>query len=103
MRNCKNKDEIESETMVFSAITINKLGYKYLDKKKSLKAIEIFKLYVEAYPEDANAYDSLAEAYLSDGDWKMAIRYFLKSLAFDPGNNNAIGHLNHLGVEVKTW
>jgi Tfp pilus assembly protein PilF len=39
---------------------------------------------VEAYPRSANAYDSLAEAYLADGDKQAAIENYNKALAIDP-------------------
>ena len=37
-------------------------------------AIEIFKLNVAAYPEASNPYDSLGEAYMVNGDKKLAIK-----------------------------
>src|SRR5262245_59431039 len=47
---------------------VNMLGYRLLQQRKTKEAIEILKLNVEAYPQSANAYDSLAEAYLMNGD-----------------------------------
>lgn len=44
--------------------TINRLGYTLLNSRKIPEAIEILKLNVEAFPDSANVYDSLAEAYM---------------------------------------
>jgi tetratricopeptide (TPR) repeat protein len=56
-------------------------------------------LNVEAYPESGNVYDSLAEAYLKEGNKEMAIKFYLKSLEKDPNNENARGMLRRLGVK----
>jgi tetratricopeptide (TPR) repeat protein len=53
------------------------------------KAIEGFKLNVEAYPQSANVYDSLGEAYLLRGDKEKAIENYQKSLNLDPKSENA--------------
>jgi Flp pilus assembly protein TadD len=52
-------------------------------------AIEILKLNVEAYPESWNTYDSLAEAYMKNGDKEEAIKHYRKSLELNPKNENA--------------
>ena len=64
------------------------LGYGLLSMKKFKEAIEIFKLSVEAYPESYNTYDSLAEAYMDDGDKELAIKNYQKSLEINPENAN---------------
>ncbi len=81
----------------FQPIELNRLGYHLLDKKKRIKdAIEIFKLNVKVYPKYANGYDSLAEAYMINGDKILAIRNYAKSLELDPNNTNAVDKLNKL-------
>jgi dienelactone hydrolase len=44
-------------------------------------AIEVFKLNLLAYPESADAHESLAEAYLADGQKDLARQYAEKALA----------------------
>ena len=61
------------------------------------EAIEIFKLNVEAYPKASNTYDSLAEAYMANGDKELAIQNYKKSLELNPKNENAIEALKKLG------
>lgn len=75
---------------------LNRLGYALLGEGRHDDAIKIFQLNVETYPEYANGYDSLAEAYAAKGDKHQAIKNYAKSLALDPNNTNAIERLNRL-------
>ncbi len=59
-------------------------------------AIEIFKLNVEMFPQNANAYDSLGEAYLESGDKSLAIQNYKKSIELNPKNENAVEKLKKL-------
>lgn len=68
---------------------LNTLGYQLLQQKKVAEAIEIFKLNVEAYPQGANTYDSLGEAYMTHGDKELAITNYQKSLELNPKNTGA--------------
>ncbi len=67
---------------------INELGYNLLNKKKYLEAIEVFKINVRAFPFSGNCYDSLGEAYMKQGDKKLAIENYKKSIELDPKNEN---------------
>ena len=80
---------------------LNTLGYQLLQMKKVAAAIEIFKLNVEAYPQEFNPYDSLAEAYMKHGDKELAITNYKKSLELNPGNTNATSQLGLLTGERK--
>lgn len=64
--------------------TINRVGYFLLNANRTDDAIEIFKLNVEAYPQSANVYDSLAEAYEKKGDKQKALENYHKALSVDP-------------------
>ncbi len=65
---------------------MNRVGYQLLQEGKKKEAIEVFKINVEAFPKSGNVYDSLGEAYLADGDKKMAIANYSKSVELDPSN-----------------
>jgi peptidylprolyl isomerase len=81
---------------------INSLGYQLLRRKRVPEALEILKLNVEAYPESANVYDSLGEAYLASGNTPQAIQNYEKSLSLDPANTNAAAMLKKLKGSADT-
>jgi len=85
----------------FREAELNTLGYQLLQMNKVVEAIEIFKLNVEAYPQAANTYDSLGEAYMAHGDKDLAIINYKKSLELNPKNAGAIRALATLTGEQK--
>ena len=87
----------QSDGYDFREPELNMLGYQLLNMKRPKEAIEIFKLNVEAYPKASNTYDSLAEAYMANGDKELAIKNYKKSLELNPKNENAIEALKKLG------
>lgn len=76
--------------------TLNSLGYDLLRNKKKADAILIFFQNTKDYPNSANVWDSLAEAYMENGDKELAIRYYEKSLELNPQNSNAEDQLKKL-------
>jgi len=58
---------------------INQMGYQSLFAKRFDEAIAIFKTNVERYPESANVYDSLAEAYERSGRLELAAPLYEKA------------------------
>jgi tetratricopeptide (TPR) repeat protein len=81
---------------VFAYNELNSLGYELINRNKIKEAIEIFKLNVEAYPQSSDAYDSLGEGYMRNGDKELAIVNYQKSLDLNPNNTNAIETLKRL-------
>jgi tetratricopeptide (TPR) repeat protein len=76
---------------------VNTLGYVFLNGSKRLpEAIAVFKMNVEDYPNSANTYDSLAEAYGVAGEKELAIKNYEKSIELNPKNENGIGALKKL-------
>lgn len=58
----------------FSESSFNIIGIRLMrDLKRYEEAIEVFKWNVEMYPESANVFDSLAEAYMKNGNNESAI------------------------------
>jgi glyoxylase-like metal-dependent hydrolase (beta-lactamase superfamily II) len=86
----------EPDAYDFSEGHLNDLGYVLLNRGMVKEAIEIFRLNVDAYPESGNVYDSLAEAYMIDGNKELAIEFYVKSLDKDPNNENARGMIERL-------
>jgi CubicO group peptidase (beta-lactamase class C family) len=91
-----------SPTFDFSEAELNKLGYQLLGMKRRKDAIEIFKLNVEMFPNSANPYDTLGEAYLEDGRNELALANYKKAAELDPKNANALLIVRRLeGKETK--
>jgi CubicO group peptidase (beta-lactamase class C family) len=87
---------------IFQPRELNTVGYLVLQGMKNPEgAIEIFKLNIEMYPKYANGYDSLAEAYMENGEKDKAIKFYAKSLELDPKNTNAIEKLNEINKKSK--
>ena len=58
---------------------INGLGYRYIGSKEFKEAIRVLKRNVEKYPNSANVYDSLGDAYDANGDSKLALENYTKA------------------------
>ena len=88
---------------------LNTYGYTLLNQGKMDKAIEVFKLNTEKNPNDPNVFDSLGEGYTrrgADGDKKLAIKAFEKSLSMNPPANvraNSLTLLKKLGVDTEKY
>lgn len=81
---------------LFTQAQINQMGYDYLGQEKFGFAIAVLKFNVSTFPESANAYDSLGEAYMLAGENEPAIENYEKSLRLNPGNKNAVESLKKL-------
>ncbi|MGB7070521.1 MAG: serine hydrolase [Pyrinomonadaceae bacterium] len=88
-----------SDNIAISEGRLNGLGYSLLGQKKLSEAIAVFRLNVEFYPMSANAYDSLGEGYMENGDKELAIQNYKKALELDPKNTNALEILKKLEVK----
>jgi CubicO group peptidase (beta-lactamase class C family) len=75
---------------------INILGYHLMNIGRVKDGIEILKLNIEAFPKSANAYDSLGEAYMKDGQKELAIANYKKSVEIDPKSESGIEALKKL-------
>lgn len=87
----ENGDEYD-----FSEAQLNALGYALIRHQQIKSAIRIFRLNTEMFPDAANTWDSLGEAYMLDGQTDLAIESYEKSLALNPHNENAAQKLKEL-------
>jgi tetratricopeptide (TPR) repeat protein len=78
--------------------SINELGYHYLNQDNKPLAIAILKFNTWQYPQSANVYDSLGEAYYMARMEDLAIQNYRKSLELNPKNQNARIMLSKLGA-----
>ncbi len=84
--------EIKEQDSISSLIDegdFNSLGYRLLRDKEYENAIEVLKMNTILFPESANVYDSLADAYLAQGDSLQAFNNFKKTLEHNENNGKA--------------
>jgi tetratricopeptide (TPR) repeat protein len=77
---------------------LNLWGYELLQNEQYGAAIKMLVFTTRLYPQSSNAFDSLGEAYMSNGDIEPAIRSYRRSLELNPDNANAVKMLKKLGV-----
>lgn len=78
--------------ILFPEHEMNTAAYQMLsstNESERPKALVAFMLNVQEYPNSFNAYDSLAECYMTLGKNELAITNYKKSLALNPLNKNA--------------
>lgn len=102
MNNTTDANATMQEAMAFATENeINQYGYQLLQQKNFDKAIEIFTLNTKKYPNSANTFDSLGEAYFMKGDKKSATTNFKKSLTLNPSDGtkaNSEKYLKQMGT-----
>jgi dienelactone hydrolase len=69
---------------LFPEFMLNQVAYERLQAKQTKDAVELCKLNTEAFPNSANAYDSLGDAYMADGQNERAIQASQKALELLP-------------------
>ncbi len=92
----RNLKSTQSNSYSFAENELNSLGFQLLNTQNFKEAIEILKLNVEAFPQSFNAYDSLGEAYMRNGDKELAITNYQKSVELNPQNTNGVEMLKKL-------
>lgn len=74
----------DPKATLFPEDIVNIVGYEHLQSGDTKGAVEILKLNVEAYPNSANVYDSVSDAYLADGQKDLARQNAKKALELLP-------------------
>ena len=94
----KNIDEIivmisysnlEDSEYDISEMGLNMFGYELKALERIHDALKIFELNTQHYPDGYNTFDSYGEILLDLGRKEEAIAAYEKSLALNPGNDNA--------------
>lgn len=84
------------QSALLSRYAMNDAGYLKIAKGKLKAARNIFVAYTHLHPNDSNAFDSLAEAYMLMGNKTLAILNYEKSLELDSKNLNAKAMINKI-------
>lgn len=71
----------DPDARLWPEAVVTVMGYHHLGAGDTKRAVEIMKLNVAAYPESADAHDSLSDAYLADGQKDLARDHAEKALA----------------------
>ncbi|RSC92652.1 serine hydrolase [Tenacibaculum singaporense] len=102
IKTCLTKNLEETKSLVrkskfkISEIDLNTKGYDMIKRGFYKKAIDLFTIEILYFPESYNAYDSLGEAYMRDGQIRNAIKNYQKSLEINPENLNGKEKLREL-------
>lgn len=94
-------NELKKRNLFPNENELNDWAYRVMSSGQTKEALELFKLNVSLYPDSWNAYDSLAEGYEKLGDSTLATENYRRSLALNPDNKNAVGHLDKLAKAGK--
>ena len=91
------RDQVANHFRTFEA-DVNRLGYQLLGEGKGELAVQVFRLNTRAYPESANAWDSLGEALLGAGRREDAIAAYRQAVRNNSAFTPSIEALRRLGV-----
>ena len=70
----------DPKARLFPEGIVNLIGYEHLQAGNTKGAVEILKLNATAYPDSPNVYDSLADAYVAEGNKDLAAQNAKKCL-----------------------
>jgi len=82
------REQRKKDPSYYKESDLNGLGYALMNGGRVGEAIEILKLNVDSFPESANVYDSLAEAYMKSGDDGQAVILYKKAIETAPGDSH---------------
>lgn len=88
------KKTSEKEYSFENPSELNTLGYELLRANKINEAIAIFKLATKEFPENANIFDSLGEAYFTNKQYDLALDCYNKAISLGGTNGNAEKMIN---------
>ncbi|MCP4634390.1 MAG: tetratricopeptide repeat protein [candidate division Zixibacteria bacterium] len=93
---CDKFNLLSTENPILAERIFQDQGYRFLRTGQTSNAIELFKMGTEAYPNSANSWDCLAEAYMASRNNEMAIKYYKKTLEVLPNDTTTSGELKNI-------
>lgn len=82
-------DAINKTTKRNKNNVLNKIGYSFLQENAVDNAIIVFQENAKLFPNEANSWDSLGEAYFTNRDKENALKSYIKALELDPNLESA--------------
>lgn len=92
--------ERKDSTLVWPELEMNDWGYRLLSTGRAPQALAVFKLIADRFPNSVNAHDSLAQAYLVNGESNSAGIHYRRVLELDPKNADALRHLKEIDPKM---
>src|SRR5262249_3739544 len=83
----------DPQAQLWPEISMSIIAQDFQRERDFANAITVFKLNLLAYPDSADANESLAEAYLANGDKELAKQFAEKSLSI----------LDTAGTPASSW
>src|SRR5438045_934395 len=77
----------DPDAQLFPEVTVSTIGQDHMRAHEPKLAIEVLNLVLLAYPESADANETLAEAYLADGQKELARQHAEKALTVLDAHN----------------
>ncbi|MCH2033019.1 MAG: hypothetical protein MK202_05795 [Tenacibaculum sp.] len=96
LRGYKEIQQRDSLNPLIRERNLNRTGYRFIRNNEIEKAINIFKINTELYPNSSNTFDSLGDAYLKNNDTLNAIDSYKKALSINPENRSSKRNLKEL-------
>lgn len=99
----ENFRKLKSDTLTysFSLAHLNNFGYDLLNEKQHDKALKVFQFLTEEFPDNANVFDSLGEAYFVTEDYKKALKNFKKALQLNPEMKSSTDYIEKIENLMK--
>ena len=85
--------------VVLSESELNSCGYVLLAQQNIKEAITVFRVNINLFPQSANCFDSLGEAYARAGSKDKAIQAYEYAVHLDPKNERTAATLKKLKEE----
>ena len=80
---------------------IRAIAYQFLDKKDIPKAINVFRLNIRYSPHSWICYDNLADVYLQDKQYDLALEFYTKSIEHNRNNEITLKKIKKLKKRLK--
>jgi hypothetical protein len=79
---------LDPDLVLFPEANMNYAGYRMLQGGRTAEAVALFRMNADAYPQSANCWDSLAEAYMANGDNDLALECVERLIETLPNDSN---------------